>query len=325
MGAFLDERRKQAKSTLQRLIARLERGDQLTGDGACIYVTGSFGRGEASRHSDLDLFIVGRMNGRKRALSRLNEIRIKSDLIDACEDLEMPEFSGDGEYLAHYTVEELIGTLGQPHDDATNTFTARLLLLLESRPLFGRAFYGDVIRQVIDAYWRDFEDHRRDFVPAFLANDILRLWRTFCVNYEARTQTDPPERKAKRKLKNYKLKHSRLLTCYSALAYLLFLHREHSTVTPANARRMVRLSPTERLEWIEARARSRVVRAKTRALMDAYDEFLRATDAPEKELIERFLKPPQARRYWTQAKRFGDLMGDLLSLAPGSFFRTLLV
>jgi hypothetical protein len=54
-------------------------------------------------------------------------------------------------------------------------------------------------------------------VPAFLANDILRIWRTFCVNYEARTETEPAEKKAKRKLKNYKLEHSRLLTCYSAL------------------------------------------------------------------------------------------------------------
>ena len=38
-----------------------------------------------------------------------------------------------------------------------------------------------------------------EFMPAFLANDILRLWRTFCVNYEARTQTEPAEKKAKRK------------------------------------------------------------------------------------------------------------------------------
>jgi hypothetical protein len=62
---------------------------------------------------------------------------------------------------------------------------------------------------VVEAYWRDFLDHRQAFVPTFLTNDILRLWRTFCVNYEARTQTEPARKKAKRKLKNYKLKHRR--------------------------------------------------------------------------------------------------------------------
>ncbi len=132
----------------------------------------------------------------------------------------------------------------------TNTFTERLLLLLESCPLLEANVYSDVISDVIASYWGEFEDHRSDFMPAFLANDILRLWRTFCVNYEARTAKDPPEEKAKRKLKNYKLKHSRLLTCYSALLYLLAVHRERGTVTPDDALAMIRMTPTERLQWL---------------------------------------------------------------------------
>ena len=85
-------------------------------------------------------------------------------------------------------------------------------------------------------------------MPTFLTNDILRLWRTFCVNYEARTERVPELEKAKGKLKNYKLKHSRLLTCYSAILYLIAIHYQNGSVHPSDAREMTELTPTQRLE-----------------------------------------------------------------------------
>src|SRR6202023_3331392 len=130
----------------------------------------------------------------------------------------------------------------------TNTFTARLLLLLESCALIGKPVYREVTNDVIAAYWRDYEDHKSDFMPAFLANDILRLWRTFCVNYEARTDRVPEAKKAKGKLKSYKLKQSRLITCYSAILYLLAIFRKNGTVSPQDALEMIDFTPTQRLE-----------------------------------------------------------------------------
>jgi hypothetical protein len=168
---------------------------------------------------------------RKRIFSiALTKSASRQTLIEATRALGIPEFSGDGRYLMHYSVQDFTKTLGTPEDDVTNTFTARLLLLLESRPLLESAVYRDVTEEVIVAYWRDYADHKTDFMPAFLANDILRLWRTFCVNYEARTARVPDREKAKGKLKNYKLKHSRLLTCYSALLYLLTVYSKQQTV-----------------------------------------------------------------------------------------------
>src|SRR5438552_17572008 len=110
-------------------------------------------------------------------------------------------------------------------------------------------------------------------MPAFLANDILRMWRTFCVNYEARTQSEPPRKKAKRKLKNYKLKHSRLLTCYSALLYLLVVFSKHKTAHPTDALEMVKLTPTERLEWIQKETGL----SKIAELLACYERFLEET------------------------------------------------
>jgi len=230
VGKVLDERRATTAERIRQLQQRLTVAEKLCGEKVCVYATGSFGRGEASRYSDLDVFIVGEGTPEEPALAPLDEILIKADLIEAIRDLKIPDFSGGGEYLTHHTVSEIVGSLGTPEDDASNTFTARLLLLLESSALLGKHAYAKITEKVISAYWRDYQDHKNDFAPAFLGNDILRMWRTFCVNYEARTQSDPPEKKAKRKLKNYKLKHSRLLTCYSALLYLLagLFEQQHS-------------------------------------------------------------------------------------------------
>ncbi|MBX3198675.1 MAG: hypothetical protein KF850_29765 [Labilithrix sp.] len=201
-------------------------------------------------------------------------------------------------------------TLGHPNDDANNTFTARLLMLLESSSLIESAVYGEAIDQVIAAYWGDFEDHRDEFVPGFLTNDILRLWRTFCVNYEARTAKEPIEKKAKRKLKNYKLKHSRLLTCYSAIAYLLAVFAERKTVTPDDARTMVSLTPTERLQALISEFNAEPETVET--LIAAYEKFLKNTDAPEGDLVEKFMVAETSKRFFGEANEFGDRVWRLL-------------
>jgi Nucleotidyltransferase domain len=250
MGDLIKFRKAQTDKRLSKIKTLLKSAARYAKGKGCVYTTGSFGRGEASQFSDLDLFIVGQSLNGKRSLGRLDEICIMADLVRATRKLKIPDFSGDGAYLAHYTIADLVNALGTSEDDATNTFTARLLLLLESQPLIGRDVYAQAIDAVIVAYWRDFKDHKKEFIPAFLANDILRLWRTFCVNYEANTTTDPPEKKAKRKVKNYKLKHSRLLTCYSALLFLLAVFKIRKTVTPDDAREMVKLRPIERLDFL---------------------------------------------------------------------------
>jgi predicted nucleotidyltransferase len=189
VGEIADRRSKTA-ARIAELRSRMKAAEALVTGKACIYATGSFGRREAGPYSDLDLFILGKRDGKPGRdgmegshLKRLDEICIKADLIEVTRELKIPEFSGDGRYLTHYSVHEFTKTLGTPEDDVTNTFTARLLLLLESCPLLESAVYREVTEEVVAAYWRDYEDHKRDFMPAFLGNDILRLWRTFCVNY----------------------------------------------------------------------------------------------------------------------------------------------
>ena len=74
-------------------------------------------------------------------MKRLDEICVKADLIEVTRAAGIQDFSGDGRYLVHYSVDEFTKALGTPEDDVANTFTARLLLLLESRPLLEGAVY----------------------------------------------------------------------------------------------------------------------------------------------------------------------------------------
>jgi predicted nucleotidyltransferase len=315
----LQDRRAKTKGRIDELRAKLVVAEGLLTNKACVYATGSFGRLEAGDHSDLDLFIVGRRNGTRgrngfegSQLKRLDDIRVKADLIEATQALGIPEFDGDGRYLVHYSAHELTGTLGRPEDDASNTFTARLLLLLESHPILEQDVYTEIIDEVVAAYWGDYEKHKNDFIPAFLVNDIIRLWRTFCVNYEARTERQPEEKRIRRKVKNLKLKHSRMLTCYSALLYLSALFGEKGTVSPTDATDMAKLTPTERLELLLQEDKWGDARPAISRLLELYERFLLTTNVPEAELVSLFSDREKSREYLDEATNFGDCMFEAL-------------
>lgn len=328
----LSKRRKYTEEQIIKLRDKLyKRSASLAEGKACVYATGSFGRGEASQYSDLDLFILGKTIKdeqskiqEKRLLTRLNEITLKADLIKIADEMKFPEFSGDGEFLTYHSVSDLTNTLGTPQDDVTNTFTARLLLLLESKWLLEETVYDDVIHSVIEAYWKDFKDHSDEFMPAFLANDIIRLWRTFCVNYEWRTRGKGKE---KGQLKNFKLKHSRLMTCYSALIWLLYIYKERRTVTHDDVFKMIKLTPTERLEFLQGEKSLQNAQNTISDLLNKYESFLQTTHIDEDGLLRRFSDPQQRNEYMNEASTFGNLMFDALEcIGKGNlFYRHLVV
>lgn len=327
----IDHRRKFTTGKIQQLQEKLSQAKEICGEKACVYSTGSYGRQEAGTDSDLDLFIVGLPVSTKdnrhdsfssrqdcRELTRLDEICLKAELISATKHLSLPEFDGDGEYLRHYTGEELVKHLGKPDDDMRNTFTARLLLLLESKPLLGANVYKSVIESVVVAYWRDYEDHKDDFAPTYFVNDVLRLWRTFCINYEARTETEPDEKKIKRRIKNYKLKHSRMLTCFSVLLSLLAEYRQKKTVNPKDLVDLVYKTPTERLESIIDCAELAESHDQVRTLLDAYDAFLKESSVDSEKLIELFSDDGKHKEYMVKAREFGDKMYESLNAVGGN-------
>jgi predicted nucleotidyltransferase len=213
---LLQERRAYSEERLRQLQERIGTIEELSEQpNLSIYVTGSFGRLEAHSQSDLDLFFV---SDGERAVDRVAKTLIDGELIRIARQMGFPPFSNDAQYLEIHSLKEMLDKLGGAEDDFKNFFTARMLLLLESRPVYGQQPYKRILTQIIDAYFRDYHDHTGDFRPLFLVNDILRFWKTLCLNFEnRRNRTEDRAQKNKHHLRNLKLKFSRLLICFSTI------------------------------------------------------------------------------------------------------------
>lgn len=133
-------RRSETAARILTLQERLANANKIIRGKACVYATGSFGRGEAGSYSDLDIFIAGRTEKASddadptRSLRLLDEICVKAELIEVTRQLGIPDFDGDGRYLEHYTVDDLTKTLGTPEDDSTNTFRHACCFCLKANP-----------------------------------------------------------------------------------------------------------------------------------------------------------------------------------------------
>lgn len=307
----------------------LDRADDLLGEHTTVYATGSGGRGELSAHSDLDVFLLRR----GRPASTLDSVELQAAVVRALREAGFPPPSRDGEFLRMHTAERLVANIGKPEDDAENTFTARMLLLLESRALAGESAHAAAVSDVIAAYWRNADYHPRDYLPIVLVNDIVRYWRILLLNYESknteRLRELPQDRvKADLRLRSYKLRFSRCMTCYSFLLALLAASKRHGHVGAADVGELVRESPMERLSRISAGA---VGDAEVAQLVDTlrarYVEFLERTAQSKDTLDGLFADPAYRRARLAEGDAFGDVVFTLaLRLgADNKLFRYMVV
>lgn len=274
----------------------------------CIYVTGSFGRLEASEHSDLDLFFIKGGVRDHPHMSRIDKTLMDASLITECRNMAFPEFSGDGEYLKIHHLEDVTKNLGGPRDDVDNLFTARLLLLLESLPIYNASLYEDALQKITGAYFRDYQDHERNFRPTFLVNDILRFWKTLCLNYEHSRNSDTAveEEAQKSHLKNLKLKFSRMLTCFS-LVIPLAIPRD--SIEAEECVRLMRKRPLARLQSVALESNNARL---WHDLAEDYGWFLKATGRPRDEVLNWIGSSDNRAEALDRANSFGDAMYRLL-------------
>ena len=273
----------------------------------CIYVTGSFGRHEASEYSDLDLFFIRTDEPTHADMSRIQKTLMDA-LIRKCREMEFPEFSGDGEYLEVHRLQDMQENLGGRSDDYENLFTARLLLLLESLPIHNDQLYEKALQDITESYFRDYPDHEEDFRPTFLVNDILRFWKTLCLNYEhsrnslAVDGTDGQ----KSALRNLKLKFSRMLTCFSLVIPLAVAR---TSIGPQECVSLIQERPLDRLKNA-ATASKRPELWET--LSGDYCWFLELTGQSRDSVLDWIGSRDNREQAFDRAKRFGHTMYELL-------------
>lgn len=273
----------------------------------CVFVTGSGGRGELSNHSDLDVFIATR----KPKYSGLDEILLKSTIIRTLAAAGFPPPSRDGEFLAIHSVSDLVRGLGSREEDSRNVLTARLLLLLESVFVAGSRAHSAAVDDVIDAYWKNVDVHQNDYLPIILANDIIRYWRIVLLNYESKnlSAVGDADADADRRLRSYKLRFSRCLTCFSAVSFLLAATASNGGhVNKKDVQQMVRTRPLDRLIWVAKRVRQEKIATAVQELIGRYATFLQKTDASEKTLIARFKGKAYRRDRSREGREFGEQM-----------------
>ena len=231
----------------------------------------------------------------QRSLTRLEEIQALSEIIQVNSELKLPAFSGDGEYFKIHEVSKLLAGTGTSTDDSENLFTTRLLLLLESKCLANDELYESAARKIVEMYIRD-STGREDYRPLFLLNDILRYWRTICLNYErTRHDTSKPWWK-----KNLNLKFSRKLTVFSTVLAILIEHVDtYETFAP-----FAEMTPMERLAHSLDTLADPALLPHFKTFLDNYEECLAAKSHAELEQI----RPDAAQHFRATAQQFDDFL-----------------
>ncbi len=240
----------ESQHNLELLRAKMESTylkDNLLNENICVYACGSLGRLEMIQKTDLDLFFIAINNEeseKSKIYSNLNKYIFFSDLYKINKELGYQEPSKQGGYWDFIPKKNLLD-IGSQKEDFNNSFTARMLLILESKPIYNQNAYNDLIKAIVHKYFTDYEEHSGEFYPLFLMNDIMRYWYTLTLNYEYRR--DDNDDANKKNWKRLKLKYARLITCFSMLACLY-----KKNVTPDYVRNCIQITPFERLHRISS-------------------------------------------------------------------------
>lgn len=301
--ARLQERSSYSKELLEKIKNKLQNYSSCSGADLCIYAAGSLARHETGRKSDLDLFFIGSSPGKTpkgRSISRMHEIQVFADLIRLNDELGLQPFSADGQYLKIHELADIIEGTGSSDDDSENLFTTRLLLLLESKVIAGQSVYDQAVDDVLEMYFRDGRG-RDGFRPLFLLNDILRYWRTLCLNYE-RDRSQPGKPWWKR---NLNLKFPRKLTVFSTILAIIATR----LATSHEFKPIAAMTPMERMAFALDEIADASLENAFASVLDDYEDFLAAKSYSELE------EPPieVLNKFSEKAQRLDDFLHSVFA------------
>ena len=253
-----------------------------------IGVNGSYARREATEESDVDLFFLTTGSEPSSADEAQAEFR---NLLE--EDLNLSPPASDGVFEKPLPVEKLCEIGGQTDDNAT--LTRRMLLLLEGEWVFNEAGFHDVRRRLLDIYLH--HGPEEDKICMFLFNDVIRYWRTICIDLEHKVRAHSKARD----IRLIKLRFSRMLLYASGV---LAIGRGYGLSSEDKLESLQTLLG----EWPIDRIRS-VGGEKAEPVLDLYACFLKALDTPS---VRQALEERQESRDFTELSDKARLFRDRL-------------
>lgn len=207
-----------------------------------VAVSGSFGRMEAVSQSDCDLIVVleDGVSSREPAATQA-----WGSVWRELQPLGLMRPRAGGIFATPTTSAELCNSDARGRvDEHIPTFGKRFQLLWDAQPVYGEDVYDGLLSAVIG--WYTAVSPGEEPIPwwRYLLNDLIRYYRSLCVNYQWETSGKP----GRRRLRNLKLVHSRLVM-YAALLCLLGEGSRANEEPTLWLKTRLRMTPLERLAW----------------------------------------------------------------------------
>lgn len=200
-------------------------------------VYGSFARREASAQSDLDYIGVGKSRAGMADVTRI--------IGETAEKQGLEKPNPKGSFGAFTTWKELSEDIGSK-EESYNTMTRRVLLLMESVPIWGETYHDELLNKALEIYAKDAKtDSRKIFV--FLMNDVIRYFRSIGVNYAHNKDQDAET--GKWPIRNIKLRHSRVVMYLSLIAMIGVLSTYRAENKKECLKRLIGMTPLRRLHF----------------------------------------------------------------------------
>jgi hypothetical protein len=168
-------------------------------------------------------------------------------------------------------------------DDTNHNLSRRILLLLESRKVLlsdtdsvAGSAHERVERSIIEQYIHNdsgfFATSGKENVPRFLLNDIIRYWRTLCVDFASKQMRQPD---AKWAIRNIKLRMSRKLIFVKGLLMCFKSFRNEDMDQKAIKQSIFNDVQKTPLEYIlQELDKLQIFESDLVKLYSAYDQFL---------------------------------------------------